>query len=73
MDSIATPDAVDKLLQLTRSIYIANETETPQMIVKAYENGSYTKVRSVGNRQISKLQPFSVTSDHRVQTVHVPS
>ncbi len=47
MDSIATPEALDKLLQMTRSIYIANEVETPQMLAKAYENGSYTKVRFV--------------------------
>ncbi|KAI9027933.1 N-acetyltransferase B complex non catalytic subunit-domain-containing protein [Hyaloraphidium curvatum] len=44
IDSIAPPDVVAKFLRSAQGIYASNETETPQMMIKAYENNTYSKV-----------------------------
>lgn len=72
-DLIVSPDQVDKLLSAIQIIYVSNESETPQMLVKAYENGSYTKVlwrisRPFRDAYSRFLSPH--LTDCRVSNVH---
>lgn len=43
--SLGSTDALEDLLSESLMIYKSNQIETPEMIVKAYQYGTFSKVR----------------------------